>query len=99
MSKHTPGPWLLSGNTIYALMHAGRRKGDEQFKNRFSAYVQADRECPDDEHEANARLIATAPELLEALKACVLWMDTNYERSEAAHRAARAAIAKAEGKQ
>lgn len=68
MSRHTPGPWLREGNTVYALMHAGWRKGGEQFKNRFSAYVQADRECSDDEHEANARLIAAAPELLEALR-------------------------------
>lgn len=43
--KHTPGPWLRDGNMIYSLMHAGWRKGEELFKNRFHAYVQADREC------------------------------------------------------
>jgi len=67
-TKHTLGPWLRDGNMIYSLMHAGWRKGEELFKNRFHAYVQSDRECPDEEHEANVKLIAAAPDLLEALK-------------------------------
>lgn len=67
-TMHTPGPWLREGQTVYALMHAGWRKGVEQLKNRFSTYVQADRECPDEEHEANILLIAAAPEILEALQ-------------------------------
>lgn len=54
----TPGPWLLSGRTVYAL-------NDEGF-NRFSALVQ-DAHTPWDELEANARLIAAAPDLLAAL--------------------------------
>lgn len=69
--KHTPSPWLRDGNTIYALMHAGWRKGEELFKNRFHAYVQSDRDCPDGERDANARLIAAAPELLEALQGMI----------------------------
>ncbi len=70
MSKNsfTPGPWLREGRTVYALMHAGWRHGEEQFKNRFYFNVQADRECPVEEAEANAQLIAAAPELLDALK-------------------------------
>jgi hypothetical protein len=66
--KHTPGPWLRIGTTVYALMHAGWKRGVEQFKNRFTVQVQRDRECSEEEAEANARLIAAAPELLEALK-------------------------------
>ena len=54
----TPGPWRLSGRTIYAL-------NDEGF-NRFSALVQ-DAHAPAYELNANARLIASAPTLLEAL--------------------------------
>ena len=69
MSKHTPGPWLREDRTIYTLMHHGWRKGVEQLKNRFTVTVQKDFECSQEEIEANARLIAAAPELLKALKA------------------------------
>lgn len=48
----TPGPWLLSGRTVYAL-------NDEGF-NRFSALVQ-DAHAPAYELNANARLIAASP--------------------------------------
>lgn len=58
----TPGPWLLSGRTVYAL-------NDEGF-NRFSSLVQ-DAHTPGDELEANARLMAAAPELLKALEEAV----------------------------
>lgn len=70
-AKHTPGPWLREGNTVYALMHFGFRKGVEQFKNRFWAGVYKDREVSEEEREANAILIAAAPELLEALRPIV----------------------------
>ena len=67
MSKHTEGPWLREGNTVYALMHFRWFKGVEQFKNRFWASVYKDKDVSEEEREANARLIAAAPELLEAL--------------------------------
>lgn len=70
MSGHTPGPWEKDGLTVYALMHAGWHKGVEQFKNRFFCGVQGDVECSTRELDANARLIAAAPDLLAALKAC-----------------------------
>jgi hypothetical protein len=66
--KHTPGPWVRIGTTVYALMHDGWKRGFEQFKNRFTVQVQRDRECSEEEAEANARLIAAAPDLLEALR-------------------------------
>lgn len=97
-TSHTPGPWLRENNTVYSLMHYGWRKGTELFKNRFHTYVQADKECPDDEHEANVLLIAAAPELLEALESALdalenegvtFWSDTQDK--------ARDAIAKATG--
>ena len=78
----TPGPWLLSGRTVYAL-------NDEGF-NRFSALVQ-DAHTPGDELEANARLMAAAPELLLALE-CLLKADHDDVRAMA-----RAALAKARG--
>jgi len=66
VSGHTPGPWIRDGRTVYALMPAGWRKGVEIFKNRFWVTVQKDPECSEEEAEANARLIAAAPELLDA---------------------------------
>jgi hypothetical protein len=94
--KHTPGPWARIGTTVYALMHDGWKRGVEQFKNRFTVQVQRDRECSEEEAEANARLIAAAPDLLEALEQAVTSMqDSGYPNSHVAVRAARAAIAKA----
>lgn len=89
--KFTPGPWMLSGRTVYAL--------NDQGFNRFSALVQ-DAHAPAYELNANARLIAAAPELLEALEQAVTSMqDSGYQNSHVAVRAARAAIAKATGEQ
>ena len=68
--KHTAGPWSVAGTTIYALEHEGWRRGAEVFRNRFDARAQGPH-CPIDELEANARLIAAAPDLLEALQALV----------------------------
>jgi hypothetical protein len=59
MSQHTPGPWRRDGLTTYAL--------NEHGWNRFSAQVQ-DPHTPLEELLANARLIAAAPEMLEALE-------------------------------
>lgn len=92
MTKHTQGPWLVEGRTVYALNDDGY--------NRFSALVQ-DAHTPGDELEANARLIAAAPELLEALEG-VTDMAADMIPSMgfaglALIEAARAAIAKARG--
>lgn len=89
---HTPGPWLLAGRTVYAL-------NDEGF-NRFSALVQ-DAHAPAYELNANARLIAAAPELLDALEMCVKSMKSCLPDfnpfDQAAYDKAHAAIAKARG--
>jgi hypothetical protein len=52
-----------------------------------------------DLRESNARLIAAAPELLEALKKSVSYDVNNNAEMAAAHVVARAAIAKAEGRE
>jgi len=66
--KHTAGEWLRIGRLVYALMPAGWSKGVERFKNRITITVSHDRECPEEEAEACARLIAAAPTMLEALE-------------------------------
>ena len=101
MSKHTPGPWLRDGRTVYALQHGGWRKGEELLVNRFFTHIQRVPDCTDEEAEANARLIAAAPELLEALKDLVRRYDpyamTGPTEGERVLAQAEAAIAKAEG--
>lgn len=59
---HTQGPWIVEGRTVYAL--------NEKGVNRFYASVQ-DAHTNEDELKDNARLIAAAPELLEALEKIV----------------------------
>ncbi len=91
-SKHTPGPWK-----------AQRRKGVER---RWDVVSTCETEwCIADGvphtgcDEANARLIAAAPELLEALMGLRLYVDPMMggEEVDNAIRAANAALAKAEG--
>jgi hypothetical protein len=103
-AKHTPGPWsvviddtggeftgwpsiVASPEIDCAVIH---RAG---FKKEFWGDL-SQRECI-----ANARLIASAPDLLEALRS-LIDMDVAYQRGqrvEAAVDVARAAIAKATG--
>lgn len=89
MSGHTPGPWLVEGRTVYALNDDGY--------NRFSALVQ-DAHTPGDELEANARLIAAAPDLLEALQSSKSLMESVGMQSSDEYQQASAAIAKARTK-
>lgn len=72
--KHTPGPWAINGTEQIpdltdtgTLRHAVIRSEGE----RWTALV----EIEDKEGEANARLIAAAPELLEALQMIVARID------------------------
>ena len=63
-TTHTPGPWSLrmtGWRTNPAAIYSPRRPG-------AVACVPARTSVPLDEQSANARLIAAAPELLEALK-------------------------------
>jgi hypothetical protein len=60
VSNHTPGPWAAGGTTVY-----GSAKGS--CRNTVASTVCCG-SLTKDEDEANARLIATAPELLETLK-------------------------------
>jgi len=87
-AKHTPGPW-----SIYSITF----KGYHQI-----ACAQGGRVCQvvpfKDEYKANARLIAAAPDLLEALKSMCEGFSALKDSDFPALAKARAAIAKAEGK-
>lgn len=59
-TQHTPGPWHRTNG--YAFIH--NALGGEVAK--ITSSIDSDAQM--EEHEANARLIAAAPELLDALK-------------------------------
>lgn len=88
MSGHTSGPWRQSEVTPEAVL-----SGRDQLVADCS---HGHRPPPRDEVVGNARLIAAAPELLEALEYMVdaLGFGTEHPSVELA----RAAIAKARGK-
>lgn len=66
MSQHTPGPWSVIGSGAGQTQVCGRRNGQIC---EIASYLYDETNEPElDELEANARLIAAAPELLEALK-------------------------------
>lgn len=75
---HTPGPW----KSVH--IPAGYATGDGQIEiqggeDRLTlvAHIPTERDAPRGmrQRKANARLIAAAPQLLEALKACVRKLD------------------------
>lgn len=93
-TKHTPGPWITDGGAPDVMT------ADKKY---LIAETYADH-CGFEEAQANARLIAAAPELLECARA---WMD--YLEQAVAERGdededepellkVRAAIARAEGR-
>jgi hypothetical protein len=66
MSKpmHTPGPWSLTGPRFAGYdVHAGVVSGKFNIENRVAS---VDARSSANETSANARLIAAAPDLLEA---------------------------------
>ncbi|HEJ2888666.1 TPA: hypothetical protein SL252_005163 [Pseudomonas aeruginosa] len=87
MSKHTPGPWHVGGPnkcTIYD-------KHGQRLANSFEGVMATQRR--DSECEANARLCAAAPELLEALQSCIQQITALCSADDVPDQA-RAAIAK-----
>jgi hypothetical protein len=83
--KHTPGPWRASRKSVFV----------NDIHNRVVAEV-VDRK---DSREANAHLLAAAPDLLAALQAARKWLVVNDDsRCQSDLKAVEAAIAKAEGR-
>lgn len=115
MSKHTPGPWVVSYNmgVPYITAEQGKKWDNPTICNLYEDVTPEDSvTCGSwlEEHdnaEANALLIAAAPELLEALQAleplfdglvCYASTMSEYEPNRLIAQA-RAAIAKATGEQ
>lgn len=96
---HTPGPWKCAsaGSSIVGIPIQGA-KGRVIGSLHFAALSQPvgdfDPKAYNAEQLANARLIAAAPDLLEALRHCAT--DEGPEQDWLVR--ARAAIAKAEGR-
>jgi hypothetical protein len=97
-TKHTPGPWHLQpiGRELYV----------EADGPAFICDMQKDcllEGMDDSAIMPNARLIASAPELLEALQDCLPWVSDYFcslddaDQAKEAMAKARAAIAKATG--
>lgn len=76
MSKHTPGPWILSETEVYRYGEVVPTKICEIFCSNNNKVIC---EIPDYRYHAeydvsdaaDARLITAAPDLLEALEACI----------------------------
>ena len=98
MTKHTPGPWVVKS-----------ARSGFYVESQFDVIVDSLDECGRYgaiDNEANARLIAAAPELLKALKAlienvgsCICYDQSEGECLAKAWKMAAVAIAKAEGEQ
>jgi hypothetical protein len=93
--KHTPGPWKINRHG-YESLYACHEfvEGDSGIGVCGIWHPESHRE-----QDANARLIAAAPELLEALKQVVAWMDAPGDSAfgDAQLQTARDAISKATG--
>lgn len=108
MSKHTPGPWYAFWNENFWQINTS----SDEFQNMAvgdvceSSEIYDKNHKPHDHSEANAKLIAAAPDLLEALEglldrytSLVSCGDCGYWNAEVEEEviASRAAIAKARG--
>jgi hypothetical protein len=93
-TQHTPGPWHISGSTV-----KGPHPKDPQNRLRIVAQTVFDKGTWIDETRANARLIAAAPDLLEALQYMANVCPSIDSTGDDAHTKARATIAKATGVQ
>lgn len=72
MNKHTPGPWKVGNSHSNYIINHQYGDGSWGYLMSLSSVVHGEAE------EANAKLIAAAPELLEALER----VSTFFESSE-----------------
>lgn len=91
--SHTPGPWEIERYSDGLIQIVGNVRAVSDHEEHVTTVVEAVTRGD----EANARLIAAAPELLEALRACVSRITDEVADAEFLDEVeqARAAIAKA----
>lgn len=72
MSNHTPGPWSVVEHDHAICVQTEAQNKTKYGASRYAAIGGFDRSDPAQlaEARANARLIAAAPEMLEALQLC-----------------------------
>ena len=90
-TKHTPGPWIAHEDAIF------QEKPHGEVSPLICDTING-RKFTGEERGANARLIAAAPELLDALQSLLARVSSDIIANQCWHeeqRAARAAIAKA----
>ena len=97
-ANHTPGPWAIDRSAHFKTFQiCGPMFGPDS----NGGYAVAEIAYAGTHAEANAHLIAAAPELLAALKEAeiVLAVALSWPGSEGTRSKMRAAIAKAEGRE
>ena len=70
---HTNAPWRIEGDQIRTSISSGVKH--VAMVNYFNCGSGDPRTITDEEHEANAKLIASAPEMLEVLR----WLDAEMD--------------------
>jgi hypothetical protein len=74
--KHTPGPWR------YERQNPSPTTGEHMIAGGKPGYLAEVRDCGSGDVAANALLIAAAPELLEALKAVLPYLNAPIGMAE-----------------
>lgn len=108
-TPHTPGPWTNHGEAVWSTHESVSGTVTKGARTNHVCAVSTRLKMPDAERRANARLIAAAPQLLDAITAMLEyitdpkireWLDRSGYKSDEYGSAvvmARAAIAKAKG--
>ena len=93
MTQHTPGPWTIEKGMLPVMVATIIAPGSKRDTRLVIAHIDNTRGFLGDP-DANARLIAAAPELLEALK--IAYPYVVDRAADSVHKRVEAAIAKAE---
>jgi len=96
MNKHTPGPWYVADTKIRTSINSEHK----HIAMVNYSYRGIESDVMGEEHEANARLIAAAPDLLAALQGLLRGIFDGPDEADAAMLIAKArdAVNKAIGK-